>query len=97
MMLHDDAIPNKTQGVCLPLLSSQEIRYENPPAMDHPDSTPQLIILSGLEHNRWFSTLATQENHLRKCLFFIQCQCLGPQNQRSGLRGIGWGPGFSIF
>ena len=53
MMLQDNTIPNKTQGVCLPLLSGQEIRYENPPATDHPDSTTQLIMFSGLQHNHW--------------------------------------------
>lgn len=35
------------ESVCS-LLSGQEIRYENPLATNHPDSTTQLIIFSGL-------------------------------------------------
>lgn len=99
MMLHDNDIPNKTQGVDLHLLSGHEILYENPLAMDHPDSTTQFVIFSGLQHNHWFSNLATQETHLRKFgdFVFYTIPVPGPPHQRFRLIGIGRGPGFSIF
>lgn len=45
--------------------------FENPLVMDHLDSTTQLIISSGLQHNHWFSTLAAWENHLSLVVFSL--------------------------
>lgn len=108
-MLHDNNVSNKTQGTCLYLLSDHDIPHDlnvwEPIDYGLPWFKSQLIIFLGLRHNHWFSTLAAQENHLRKflgflfiCFVFLTIPMPGPQQQKSKLNGIiMWGAGICIF